>query len=378
MYRFLRDISLFSLPFAIVVTTLTVYIIISEEALNAIDDTISSEEKYLIGHALNLDNVLYIKWKTIVEQPRKTVLSLGTSRVLQLREPMFTSSYYGAGYVIRQMDEFRPFLESLPENKLPDVLLITLDQWFFISNYADLQSPPSADKWRKAYQWFPGSNQYRNLLDGLFELKYVGPEVFAATDSAGRNRLIGLQARFTGFGFRRDGSLDYGQLIEDLVAGKSTMADFDFQQTFAAIEKGNDRWGHNDEIFPASRAELVKLLEYATEKDIQIIALIPPFAPTAYAKFVETGNYTYYDKIMPAIAPLFTNSAHEVWQLTDPSVFDSTDDEYIDGSHAGELGYAKLMLHMSRNGSTIVDHIDTTRLKRDMENRINNFELYPY
>ena len=75
---------------------------------------INKSEDYLVGFRYNDDAYRYIKWYTISSKLKHNIISLGSSRVLQFRKEMFSSSFYNSGMTIFRITEFLPYLKSIP------------------------------------------------------------------------------------------------------------------------------------------------------------------------------------------------------------------------------------------------------------------------
>ena len=64
------------------------------------------------------------------------VVVLGNSRVLEIRNNFFvpTSTFYNAGRSVTSMSGFKKFLDHIPVGKEPKILLVGIDQSFFLSH----------------------------------------------------------------------------------------------------------------------------------------------------------------------------------------------------------------------------------------------------
>lgn len=112
----------------------------SKENFHEIDKILNSKENYPIGCAHNEVNYHYLKWANLNLNQRRNVWALGSLRVLLFRENMFDVSFYNAGYTVESLNDFLPFLESIPDSKYPEYIIIGLDQWMFNSKYDELNS----------------------------------------------------------------------------------------------------------------------------------------------------------------------------------------------------------------------------------------------
>jgi len=62
--------------------------------------------------------------------------------------------------------------------------------------------------------------------------------------------------------------------------------------------------------------------------------------------------------------------------LSDPSIFGSTNNEFLDGYHGGERCHAKALLFILEHGSILEKYSDMENIKNDL--KISNENLYIY
>nr|MBC8479644.1 hypothetical protein [FCB group bacterium] len=153
MRSFLIKISLFCLP-VILYCILPTWVLYTtrENFYNAdrfIDDLVENENQYLIGYVYNDQASKYIKYRVLNKLPRQGVVALGSSRAEEFRSEMFDMDFYNAGYMIRKLKEFQVFLDLIPHEKSPEVLLLGLDQWMFVECWDDQHSEASPTKYTK-------------------------------------------------------------------------------------------------------------------------------------------------------------------------------------------------------------------------------------
>ncbi len=90
-------------------------------------------------------------------------------------------------------------------------------------------------------------------------------------------------------GFKSDGSYYYGGLI---LYGREW--DENFSDTIKRIEKGIIRFEYSDEVNPIAINTTREIVEICRENGIELIAFIPPYAPSIYdmMDFTAVLNYT--------------------------------------------------------------------------------------
>jgi hypothetical protein len=349
----------------------------SKENFFQIDNVLTSSEKYLIGYAYNENNYLYMKWSYLNSNENKSVWALGSSRVVQFRRKMFDASFYNAGYTILSINDFRPFIKSLPDSKHPKYIIVGLDQWMFNASYDSLNSTPSTESWQNSFSFSPKLYKlfttYKIVYTDLFEGKYNFDSFLQHSNSL---HYIGLNAIINKTGFRNDGSCFYGKQIVKLIDNDTTAFDFNYSDTFDRIKHGNRRFQYCKEVNERALTELNELLKYCKEKNINVIAFLPPFADKVFNKMCESDNYVYLNKIYNRIKPIFDKFNYEVYDFSKVSLCNSNDNEALDGIHGGELTYQKILISILDSGSILNKVTNVKRLRNDLTNKKNNYIIY--
>ena len=372
MKKFLVKLLIFSSPILVLMIPPVIILIESGENYTSIDAIIEQDKPYLIGYAYNEENYKYLKWKNIDSKKKFDVLALGSSRVLQFRSQMFEQSFYNAGYTISSIKDFVPFLESIDEKKLPNYLIVSLDQWMFNENWDNLKKKSNTDEWQNAFQKIPKVKVLTNVWKDLLNSKY-GFKLPKSSDGINR---IGLNAVINNKGFRNDGSMYYGDQIAKLLANDPTANDYNNADTYDRIKKGNRRFEFGDRINPQALLELEKLLIYCKKKKIQLVAIIPTFSEKTNQRMFESGNYAYLNSIYPSCKRLFTQYNFEVYDFSSPKTVGTTDKEMIDGMHGGELNYLKMLIKMLASNSVLNKVANLNKLKEQLNLKKNSLEVY--
>lgn len=373
MKQFLLKTTLFCLPLLVLFSIPMVLLYTSGEGFRGIDTLIESRQKYLIGYAYSEVNYRYLKKKEIQIRPAQSVIAVGSSRILQFREAMLKDSFYNAGYTITKITEVKPFIASNLQKKKPDVLLLALDQWMFNENYdAAKELNPTDHRWEADFTSKIPTRTYLNVWSDLLDSKYSISDVFAGDNST----CVGLNALINGQGFRKDGSMNYGDQVKKLLRKDSTANDYGFADTYSRIETGGSLFEFGHEVNPQAIRALDDLLSYCKREKIYVVAFLPPYAQAVYEKMKLSGKYTYIDGIYPAAKQVFEKYNFELWDFTELHRFNSNDTEMIDGFHGSEVTYLKMLLYMLENGSVLQEKTDVIQLRRDLSRKTNRYQIY--
>lgn len=378
MRKFLTKIIIFSIPVILVLIPPMLVLKLSGENYTEIDHLIENKTRYLIGYAYNEPNYKYLKWKEINVRPKQDIIALGSSRILQLREGMFTSSFYNAGYTITGVSDFIPFLKGIPKTKYPKVLLINLDQWMFNDNWRESsENSPDPSKWENSFTKIASLNTQLSVWSDLISRKYGYASLYENKNS---NSLVkvGLNAIVNEKGFRNDGSIYYGKQISKLITKDKTANDFNYKETFSKIKKGKRNFAFGNKINKDAIIELDKFLQYCKTNNIYVVSIIPPFADKVNEYLKTSGKYTYMDKIYNSCLPVFNKYGFELWDMTFLKKYGSGDIETLDGFHGGEVSYLKMLIFIVENNSTLKDHVNLLKLKEELKNRTSDYIVYKY
>lgn len=333
-------------------------------------------QKYLIGYVYNEDNYRYLKYKALSNNNSIDVLALGSSRVLQFRENMFKGKFYNAGYTVTTLDDFKIFLSTIPKNNIPGYLIIGLDQWMFNPTWEKINYPESLSSYttNNSGSFKKGLGTFKIVWQDILKKKIAWPPQNA---DSGAICHIGMNAMGHKFGFRNDGSMDYG--IEH---NRSENANFKskgiFDETMRRIKSGNKKFQYGDELSERSLRVLRELLTYCKINNIKVIGFLPPFADSVHKVMMQSGKYKYIESIMPRISPLFEEFNFEIYSYNNAFASGSSDNEMLDGFHGGEKTYLRVLIDMLKKGSTLNSVCDIDELSRQLLHSENDYVVYGY
>ena len=168
--------------------------------------------------------------------------------------------------------------------------------------------------------------------------------------------VYGMAAVGRGSGYNADGSYCYGRLLDHPETG----TDVGFHDTFDRILKGTDRFEYGEYVYEPSTLAIQSLLAFCNDHEIEVVLIVPPYAPSVYQRMVESGNYGYLDWIMPILTELCEPYGYEVYDFS--YMPDTLDEEYVDGYHGSDRVYARLALHLAEESETLAGLIDTEYL----------------
>lgn len=371
---FLKFIAFFS-PVILFLVVPGLVLFLSGESYREIDDFVKKENRYLIGLVYGEDNSRYAKLVELEKKERFDIVALGSSRVLQFRDSMFTSSFYNAGYTISSISDFLPFVKHYFTLKsMPEVFIVGLDQWMFNENWDDLSPQNPEKRWNHHYDTKISGKVFfeiwRDLLAGKYDLNDIYQNYIGETNKVGLNAIVNEN------GFRQDGSRFYGSQIRKLIKKDSSAADFKFEDTFTRIRNGNRRFQYGQKINNDALKVLDRFLQFCKEQQLHVVAFLPPFADEVNKKIAESGSYTYIDSIYTKVNNLCKTYNYELWDLSSLKSYNSGDSEVLDGFHGSEVAYMRMLIYMIEKGSNLKDFTNLSQLKSDLQNKENNYSVY--
>lgn len=326
-----------------------------QEAKNAIYGTALNQNTF----AYKMELVRYVKPKIVV---------LGSSRVLELREEFFNTSFVNCGGAMNNLEEGKVFLTELFRHHKPEILILGLDFWWFsdlfnqrgtFDYHRNTGADLTLDKLIKPYDF---------LISSKISLRDYIQILLFKND---RNHItnynnLGLTAIKRSDGFRKDGSYLYASAI----AG------------FAP--EGQRITGFNDKLDPKRRFEfgmnlsqnrvdaLNDIIKMCVNQNVVPVMIIPPVTTIAYERIVSRPEkYGYVFRFQEHVRSL----PFETYDFHDIKKAGANDCESIDGFHIGDVAYQRILLNILKQnpGSVISTHVNTSLIEqmvRDNEGKV--------
>ncbi len=320
-----------------------------------------SEGELLIGMAYTGQQKFIDLYHVNTYKPE--CIALGTSRVMQFKGFCFqkgVSFYNTGGSVAENFDEYKNFLMNIDGDQLKMVIL-GLDSWIFNDEWNSTNCGDYSEYHELVYQSdINRKNIYHGMISDYLQGKWTLGKLIRNKDN------IGMSGKVRNSGFMKDGSYYYGALYTHPETGD----DYQFVDTFDRIENAGGRFEYGSEIDAETLDKLDDLLQYCYEREIQVAAFIPPYAPTVYTRMQETGNYTYLSKIYDACVPLFEKYDYSVYDYQDIQThFTCSDAYFVDGFHGSEVLYAMMLADMASVDEKLAEYVDLSKIEELVVNK---------
>jgi hypothetical protein len=277
-----------------------------------------------------------------------SILSIGSSRVMQIRDIMFhplENKFYNGGGLLRNafdLDAFATILarEELP---LPKVLIVGIDPWWLRANYGNTTWLHDSDERLsfaghiEAFRQILKKNALKKVIVATSSLKSPGFGFEA----------IGTFARIDGTGFRKDGSSLYPPKVFLNFLESPKYVDRESPAIIDRIQMARREFAL-PAIIDEKRTNLIMdALTLIQKKGVEVVAFMPPFSTEAF-EALETSQslrqwWNYYKNEFPK---LLENHNIFVVRVSHPVQFNLNDTYMFDGWHPSEVYIAHLIQSM--------------------------------
>lgn len=354
MYKsYLKNLIFFLTVFSIPILGNGLFLYNSGEFMSIeeiVDKQLASDQYSIVGFATSnhtdeeYKNELYTRLN-----PK--VLVLGSSRVMQFRQDYFSVPMVNAGGVMSSVNRGRNYVYKAYSHHIPDLVILGLDYWWFHESEISLKEKTASTS-KLGFHVSPRDTilPLQWLLKKKIKLsdyfKLMNPLNIVSNDFS---RGIGVDGYLNKNGFAPDGSYIYTKRI----MGKEICEDKSFGLSFERIEHGGDPLHHaysryfqyGSKINEAEFSNFVELIKMMEAKGSKVILFIPPLAPSVISKMEDYwGKYAYVNELRRKLEV----AGLSYFDFHDPKVLSSSDCEFLDGYHGGEITYVKILQLLSK------------------------------
>ena len=255
------------------------------------------------------------------------VAVVGSSRSLEFRSLAFAAPMVNLGGNAAVIAEASALTDRLLEIHKPKLLILTIDYWWFNQARSDdsghsnelADTSFSLQDLLKPVSWIAeGSATPLGLLLPPRETADGGP-------------LIGVFANQGLAGFDRDGAYHYG----DLITGTKKSDDAKFKSTLKRIAKARagSKLSVNAPFTDEMWQQFTDLTGRIRNAGVELVLVIPPVAPPVAAAMEQQAKPLLID----ALRERLRASGQAFYDFHDPASLGTTECEFIDGYHGGEV-----------------------------------------
>ncbi|MBF0625421.1 MAG: hypothetical protein HQL82_11525 [Magnetococcales bacterium] len=321
----------------------------------------------------NLLSVPFFDYKRALYLIRKPeITALGSSRSLQIRQYFFTRPFYNMGGGSKELDDAFAMADELLLEHPPKLIVQALDIWTFWSDRPVLPSQAQRPRGLRVARGSP-INPLLLPTSMLFNGTLTWPAAARILAGAPHQPLptFGIHALVNGSGFADDGSSHYlGRLEEALLDGPD-------QRFRGTLEKLGQP---GSQLLPASSPHVnhreIRLLRMFIDEmaahHITVMPVLVPLPPLTYDRALAMPEHAYIDQARAVLA----REIPELLDLLDGRRAGSNNCEFYDGTHGGEITYARIALKIAATRPDLAHFIAVERLQQVVE-RYAGFSTAP-
>ena len=310
------------------------------------DENMTYSDIVKLQHKLNaiygpaLNNNFFLYKVELFKYKKPSIIALGSSRVIQIREQFFNGSFVNCGLGISNLHEGIMFLEEILKFHRPEVIFLGFDFWWLNDAHPQPDMFPGYEQDGTGNLPFKIKQPFAWLRKHKISLKeYFDIMIFKSNKNHITNyENLGISAITYSEGFRKDGSFLNAKA---LFGFDPTFVDIKFKKTFECIGKGTERFEYNNRISPEKLKQFQRIMELCRQNNVTLVVFLPPMAPTIYKKLqTMPKEYAYIEELRDYIHTLPV----EAYDFHDISEVSTSDCEFFDGFHGGDVLYQKILL----------------------------------
>ena len=276
---------------------------------------------------------------TLHKERAAKIVAIGSSRSLQFRENAFSESFTNLGGVISDIGYSELFIRKLIEAHKPEIIIWAVDYQDFF------EAPRPGRPWRMG----DDNNVFTPLgfaVEGILDWKTYWKVMFS-----GKNfkdfpvELRGLSAKATGDGFGQDGSLYHFGTSYDFLGKGDIVYTNGRESLYQNILEGSLQGDRTNTVRPWALESFKSIIDYAKSENVILIPVLAPSAP-AVLEIMDERPEAFRRKLdqlreqLPRYSPYFAD-------FVDPREYGSSECEFLDAYHGGEVTYLRIVLGLS-------------------------------
>ena len=308
----------------------------------------------LFGSGVSQDFVDYKL--ALYKAVKPEVVVIGSSRVMQFLGKYFTKRFLNIGGTAGNLAVLRSTLDAMLKVRVPETVILGLDFWWFTKKWEPNpfnEVPPTSGSY--AYSFDVLKTPYVWLLEG----KLSPSQFFAPLTGNFEKHLYGVMAQKFHDGFASDGSWHY---TAD-VTGQQTPFDYQFRDTLKQVEYGMKAFSYAPELSREHVDALAEILCKLESRGARVYLFIAPLSQRVYDAALEREKD--YPQLFQ-LAEVLAERGIEAQDYSNPQTLRSTDCEFVDGFHGGDITYARLLRDLADRYPPLVQAVDILKLDEDI------------
>lgn len=360
MILFIKKCCIFTLPLLLVFIFPSLVVYYGKE-YNSFKDIVATQEKdatSLFGFAYNGSSFFEYK-KELVREQNPKVIALGTSRVMQLRKEFFlpTTRFTNAGGAGKSLEDIEKFIDAIPSDSEPRVIILGLDQEVFLAPYH--LDEASESTWLPVRFVTTVVAMSRRIYLDYFQHKF---SLSSIIHSSRTSHNIGLSALLHHDGFRSDGSYQYESMLQN--PNRLTYIHDEAVRSASGVLATNN--GHMaDSQLLSQYGVLQRILATAKAKHCIVIGILPPYPTIVYEAKInkDTALKDFSNKTQS----LFRNNDMPFFDMSSIATFGGKDTWFVDGIHGTDRMYLAMLVYMIKHTDVLNGSVSLQMLEEMMQ-----------
>lgn len=307
----------------------------------------------IYGSALN-ENYYSYRLQMIREKKPEIVI-IGTSRAGLFRQIYFDKSMIAATNSSNRPSEMEAFIQQMLTFHIPKIVFLNLDPWWLLKSFPNYKNA--------SYQELTGKDITQEKIKNIFKYLLIG-KIPLSTKFLKENFISNPYSNYDSLGLRAinnsDGSFSDGSTFyASTIYGLGNFADIKFENTFYRLQQQMFPFYYAQTIESDRIKQLEHIQQILKDHNIHVITYIAPIAPTIY----KTIQNQYKDQYSYLNAIDSYAKEKNIYNFFNPSTLNTTDCEFYDGFHGGDIAYARMLLKISQKDSFLKGYINTKKLQ---------------
>ena len=290
----------------------------------------------------------------LYEITKPQVVAVGSSRVMPLQAVDFTTPFGNLGSSRSSLSDKMDFSKALLTKQKPALVIFALDFWWFLGDGNATDHPEDPDNVHTT------ASDIFNFFGWCVSGKINLHDILAIV--SGQSPNVGIAGIVDGDGFDRNGSYHY----TSIVTGKKP-ADKAFESDLEHIRDGGTIYAHGDKINSLQLQNFISILDFYKKQRVDVVFFIPPVAPAVMDSMNKSGKYDYVKEFREKTASLAKDYNFQLYDFHDARKLGSSDCEFKDGHHGGEIVYKRILLDMAHKNEKLKPLLNVPELERTVE-----------
>ena len=291
---------------------------------------------------------------------------VGSSRVMQFRGSCFRRPFVNVGGTAGNLSVLRSTIDAMLRIHRPKVVILGLDFWWFSAGW---QRDPFAPEPPTDGSYIYDQETLKAPWKWLLEGKIGWGDFFAPLTGAFREDRFGIMAQRGDDGFASDGSWHYTSEL----TGRQRPFDYQFGDTLKQVRYGIKAFAPAPVLSEAHLDAFAEIYCRLKSRGIQTYVFLAPLSAAVLDAMRERRKA--YPHLFDLHAALMERGI-DVMDFTDPRRFGSSDCEFVDGFHGGEVTYTRILRDLADRYHALTEYVDVERVNRTLKEWKGHASVY--